>query len=106
MTNSILLGQGASREWCLHGAFLVTGEKVLSSLLGVVARRGRNGSRDILEWLWFSCRMEHCGRGFISVFQEFSASIGKAFILAGGWAVGFHFMEFRHFPDFSLSLRS
>ena len=33
----------------------------------------------------------HSGKGLISVFQEFSASIGKAFILAGGQGTGLSF---------------
>ena len=32
--------------------------------------------------------MVHNGKGLISVFQEFSASINKAFILAGGLGAG------------------
>ena len=40
--------------------------------------------------------------GLVSVFHEFSAGIGEAFILAGGtgrWAI--IRMGFRHFPDVS-----
>ena len=41
-----------------------------------------NGSEDIWGWLWFSCGIAR----LISVFQEFSASMDKPFILAGrGW---------------------
>ena len=29
------------------------------------------------------------------------ASISKIFILAGDWALGYHSMEFRHFPNIS-----
>ena len=51
-----------------------------------------------LQWLagylgltWSSCGMVHGGKGLIFVFQEFSASINKAFILAGGdWALRYH----------------
>ena len=46
----------------------------------------------------------HNGEGLISVFQKLSASINKAFILAGSsgdWALGYHSMEFRHFPGIS-----
>ena len=35
----------------------------------------------------------------ISVFQEFSSSINKAFVLAGCWALGYRSMGFRQFPD-------
>ena len=41
------------------------------------------------------------GKSLISVFQEFFASIAKIFILAGDWALGYHFMEFWDFPDIS-----
>ena len=54
-----------------------------------------------LVFVWFSCGMSHSGKSLISVFQEFSASIGKAFILVGGWALGYHSTEFRHFPEIS-----
>ena len=37
----------------------------------------------------------------ISVFQGPFAIIGKVFITAGGWALGYHSMGFRDFPDFS-----
>ena len=37
----------------------------------------------------------------ISIFQEFSVSIDKAFILAGDCALGYHSMGFRQFPDVS-----
>ena len=32
----------------------------------------------------------------VSGFRGFSASVGKAFILAGGGALGYHSVEFRH----------
>ena len=37
----------------------------------------------------------------VSVFQECSASIGRAFIFAGDWALGYRSMGFGHFPDIS-----
>ena len=45
----------------------------------------------------------HSGKGLASVFQEYSASIGEAFALVGGggWALGYHSMGLRHFPDIS-----
>ena len=52
-----------------------------------------------LALVW--CGMVHSERGLISVFKDFSASIGKAVILAGGWALGSHSMGFTHFPDIS-----
>ena len=61
------------------------------------------------RWLWV-----HGGEGLISGFQGFSASISKicAFIpfhlkmgvlliLAGGLALGYHSIGFRHFPHIS-----
>ena len=41
------------------------------------------------------------GKSLISVFEEFFRSIDKMFSLAGGWAMGFHSMGFRHFPGIS-----
>ena len=50
-------------------------------------------------------RMAHRGRGLIFVFQEFAASINKAFILAGGLGAGLSFIlwgmdTFLIFPNF------
>ena len=42
------------------------------------------GSRGIWGWLWFSCGVVHGGRDSISIFREFSSSVGGAFILGGG----------------------
>ena len=47
--------------------------------------------------------MTHNRKSFISVFQKCSASINKTFILVGGWALGYHSRQFRHFPDISWS---
>ena len=60
-----------------------------------------NHSQNIWDWLQFSCEIVHCGRGLISVLQEFFAIINKISILAGGWALGYHSMKFRLFPDIS-----
>ena len=43
----------------------------------------------------------HCEESLIPVFQEFFASISKIFNLAGGRALGYHSMGFRHSPDVS-----
>ena len=41
----------------------------------------------------------HNGKSLVSVFQEFSASNNKTFILAGELgALGYQSMKFRHFP--------
>ena len=37
----------------------------------------------------------------ISVFREFSTSVGKLSFRWGDWALGYHSMGFRHFPDIS-----
>ena len=47
----------------------------------------------------FSSEMAHYKKGWISVVQEFFASITERFILAGG--LGYHSREFRYFPDYS-----
>ena len=46
----------------------------------------------------FSCKIAHYGKSLISVFQEFSASITKLSFWKEDWALGYHFMKFRHFP--------
>ena len=51
--------------------------------------------------LWFSCWVARSGKGLICILQEFSSSIDKAFILAGGCALGYYSMWFREFPDIS-----
>ena len=43
------------------------------------------------RWLWFSCGVAYSGGGLVSVFQEFSSSIGRAFILAGALGTGLSF---------------
>ena len=49
--------------------------------------------------------MVHYGKGLISVFQGFFASISECFVSAGGGrgglALGLHSMEFRYYPDVS-----
>ena len=46
------------------------------------------------------------GEGLISVFQEFSASVGKLLFWHGDWALDIHSVEFRHFLIFPNFLRS
>ena len=69
---------------------------------------GCDGSRGIWDSFWISCGVAHSGKGLISVFREFSASIGKNFILAGGLGTRLYSMKFRQFLDISkiLSLKS
>ena len=38
-----------------------------------------------------SCEIVHSGKSLISIFQEISSSISKAFILAGGFGTGLSF---------------
>ena len=37
----------------------------------------------------------------MAIFWELFASAGEVFILVGGWALGYHSIEFRHFPNVS-----
>ena len=37
--------------------------------------------------------------GLIAIFRSFLASAGGILILAGGWALGYHSIGFRHFPN-------
>ena len=39
----------------------------------------------------FSCEIAHSEKSLITIFQEFSSSIGKTFILAGGLGTGLSF---------------
>ena len=41
------------------------------------------------------------GKSLVSVFQQSSASINKNSSWQGHWALGYYFMEFRHFCDIS-----
>ena len=66
-----------------------------------VWRLGRGGWWGIWGWCWFSCGVAHAGGCLISVFQGFSASTGKAFILAGDGALAYRSMGFKQFPDIS-----
>ena len=66
--------------------------------------RSKKLSRDnhgqcIRDGLWFSCEIVQCEKTLISVFQQFSASIKKAFGLGGDWAPGYNSMKFRDFRD-------
>ena len=47
--------------------------------------------------------MVHCGKGFITVFPGFLASVGEIFIVAGEWALGIilrHLDTLLIFPNF------
>ena len=66
-----------------------------------VWRLGRGGWWGIWGWCWFSCGVARARGCLIPVFQGFSASIGEAFILAGGWALAYLSMGFKQFPDVS-----
>ena len=45
--------------------------------------------------------MAHYRKTLISVSEQFFASIDKIFIWQEDWALGYHSMSFRHFPDIS-----
>ena len=60
---------------CMHNELLSRGLQSIAVY---------NGLQDIWSWPWFSRGIAHSGRGLVFVSQEFSASINKAFILAGG----------------------
>ena len=49
----------------------------------------------------FRVGVVHSQRSVISVFQEFSPIIGKAFVLVVGWALVYHSMGFRQCSDIS-----
>ena len=62
--------------------------------LGQGTVSGGNGSRGVLDWLWFSCGVARGGAqqgGLISFFRGFSASVGKAFLLVGRLGAGLSF---------------
>ena len=40
-------------------------------------------------------------KSLIAVFRDIFASTNKIFILAGGWALDYHSMKFRHSPNIS-----
>ena len=60
-----------------------------------------NHSKNILELLQFSCKIASYGKCFIFVVKSFQLVLAKLSIWQEDWAVGYHFMEFRHFPDIS-----
>ena len=45
--------------------------------------------------------MGYRGRGLMAIFWELFASASGVFILVGGWALGYHSIGFRHFPNVS-----
>ena len=51
-----------------------------------------NHLRDIRDRLWFPRGVAHCGKGLISVFQEFLSSIDRFFILAAGLGTSLSFL--------------
>ena len=57
---------------------------------------GCDRSGGIWGWLWFSCGMGNCGKGFATVFWGFSGLVLAEcwFRLGGGWALGYHFTTF------------
>ena len=56
----------------------------------------------VSETNWFSCGAARRGKGLMAIFLGLFASTSKIFVLVGGgWALGYHFMGFRHFPNIS-----
>ena len=49
---------------------------------------------DVLDWFWFSCGVTHCGEGFIAIFRNFFASIGRILILVGGMGTRLSFFKY------------
>ena len=57
-----------------------------------------------LGYSGFSCGIAHSDKNLISIFQEFSSSVdgeGGGGGLEGGWALGYHSMQFGQFPGIS-----
>ena len=55
-----------------------------------------------LGYCGFSCGIAHSDKNLISIFQEFSSSVDGEFIfVGGGWALGYHSMQFGQFPGIS-----
>ena len=59
---------------------------------------GKDGKVSLLQWITkylrvtlVSCEIAHNGKNLISIFQEFSSSIKKTFILGGGLGAGLLF---------------
>ena len=63
-----------------------------------MAGDGYSGSQGIWGWLWFSCGIWDNERGLVSVFWQVLA--GHSF-WQGDWALDYHSMGFRQFPDIS-----
>ena len=61
-----------------------------------------SGSRGVWDWLWFSCGAARSGGGgdFL-FFGTFLLVLAKLSFWWGPWALGYHSMVFRHFPDIS-----
>ena len=68
---------------------------------GILGGEGLRSVAGYLDWLWFSCRGAGRGEGVMAILRDFFASANKFFILTGGWALGYHSMGFRHFPNIS-----
>ena len=77
--------------------------------MGVRLRAGRAGG---LQWLtgylglalvfmWDSALREEFRGRFISGFRSFLLVLTKLSFWQGGWALGYHSVGFRHFPDVS-----
>ena len=45
-------------------------------------------SKNVWDWIYFSCEIAHYEKSFASVFQEWLTSIKKNLIVAGGLGTG------------------
>ena len=68
---------------------------------GILGGEGLRSVAGYLDWLWFSCGGAGRGEGVMAILRDFFASANKFFILTGSWALGYHSMGFRHFPNIS-----
>ena len=68
---------------------------------GILGGEGLRSVAGYLDWLWFSWGGVGRGEGVMAILRDFFASANKFFILTGGWALGYHSMGFRHFPNIS-----
>ena len=61
---------------------------------------GCSRGQGIWDKLCFSCEIAQCGKALISIFQQFSVSIKKAFGLGEDWALGYNLWSLEIFVIF------
>ena len=87
---------------CYHGRLNVSWR--VGSSMGSWGR-ACGGSGGIWGWLWFSCGVARSGGGggvvkFLFFDWFLLVLVGVSF-WSGDWALGYHSLDFRHFPDIS-----